>query len=272
MACGYIDEVLEAYWTSCWAEFSYPCGIKWCTATFSYPCGIKWCKKWGIPYPCGIKTCTGTFPYPCDIIWCKGHMWYPCRKWFPTKELCYDFTSVREDCWGFYGRLIGCCDGREYKITRMCFGYLSGVYHTSKKVCGFEVLDDSGPCTEGQSIPPGGNLPVAPPGTVAGAGSLSSGIVNPNAHDCSDTFSRKGRLTRKLGSCPKCMRLSALCTIVSWLLYFAAISMSFKWLGWVLLAPTILFSALSAAHALAFALKPAIKRLRWHKNHEWQAP
>ena len=142
MACGSAEEVLERYWAICHKDFNYPCGI-------------KWCKKWGIPYPCGLKYCKGSLPYPC-------------RKTRRKTKYCYDFSVVHESCKVFYAKLYGCCDGKEYEWSSACFGWF-GSYHTNKRICFDNPPKEVGKCKEGNSLPPGGEIPGGPidPGSVA---------------------------------------------------------------------------------------------------------
>lgn len=104
------------YWTTCYWEFSYPCGI-------------KWCRKWGVPYPCGIKTCKGNLPYPCrktKIVFC-----------------CTGVHRVR--CYGLYGEHWHCCDGRESKWWGKCWG-LGNTVESNVTMCRDSIPNESQGC------------------------------------------------------------------------------------------------------------------------------
>ena len=187
MSCGQLESVQERIWSTCYWEFNYPCGIRWCffaipypcgvitcTSSISYPCGVRWCSKWGISYPCGIRWCSATISYPCGIRWCTlnipypcgfnycaGRIPYPCRITVGTKKKCYDFSLVHENCKTVFSLNYGCCDGKEYRWTGKCLGWFDA-YHRNKKVCFDDEPEEIGDCTEGNSIPPGGNLPPGP--------------------------------------------------------------------------------------------------------------
>ena len=103
---------------------------------------------------------------------CSKKIWfvtirYPCRKTHEVTKYCYEFSVVHENCKVFYSRLWGCCDGKEFKWTRACFGWFD-VYFTNKHLCFYERLESTGGCTEGGSLPPGGEILGTPldPGSV----------------------------------------------------------------------------------------------------------
>lgn len=98
---------------------------------------------------------------------------YPCRKTRQATKYCYEFSVVHENCKVVYSRLWGCCDEREYRWTRACFGWFD-VYFTDKHLCFSKPLEALGTCTEGGSIPPGGEIPGGP---------LEPGDVLPNPDD-----------------------------------------------------------------------------------------
>lgn len=135
MACGEAVEVVETYWSICHAQFSYPCGI-------------RWCKKWGVPYPCGVR-------------WCSGKLPYPCRKSRAGVRYCFDFSVVHENCKVFRSKLYGCCNGTEYEWSAACFGWFDA-YLPQKRVCLKSPPKELGPCREGYSLPPGGSIPGGP--------------------------------------------------------------------------------------------------------------
>jgi hypothetical protein len=57
-----------------------------------------------------------------------------------------------------YGRLYGCCDGKEYQWSAGCFGWFTA-YHTNVDKCFDSPLESNGGCKEGNSIPIGGQIP-----------------------------------------------------------------------------------------------------------------
>lgn len=81
---------------------------------------------------------------------------YPCHKTRTRTVYCYDFSSMRSKCFGFYEVHHGCCDGREYRWTSRCFGWFTA-YFFNVRVCVSSRLTDRGKC--GTSIPPGGEIP-----------------------------------------------------------------------------------------------------------------
>lgn len=93
---------------------------------------------------------------------------YPCRKTREVTKYCYEFSVVHEKCTVAYSRLWGCCNGREYKWSKVCFGWFDA-YFFEKYLCFSEPLESIGECKEGASLPYGGLAPGGPidPGDVA---------------------------------------------------------------------------------------------------------
>lgn len=230
MACGEVVEVAVRYIGICWKKISIPCGIKWCDYTFRYPCGIKWCRKWGIPYPCGAKKCTGTIPYPCGFNWCEISIPYFCLKTRKKKRYCYDFSVIHQNCMVVYEKLYGCCGGNEYSWTDICLGWVES-YHTNVRKCFETPLKPNGPCQEGNSIPPGGNIPATP---------LDEGSVAPHPSNSGLTVSPFFQLLdMKLGKCRQCMMLSLFIFVVSWAVFLTfsrlgLIGSTLSFIGWIL--------------------------------------
>ena len=130
-------QVSEYYWTTCYKEFNYPCGIKWCHK-----------RVWGvrIPYPCGTK-------------YCKGNMPYPCRKTRTVTKWCYEFDAIHENCKVGIATNYGCENGVEYKWRSACFGWFNAYHvHGPYVKCFEEQLDDQGDCDN--TYPKGGQAPV----------------------------------------------------------------------------------------------------------------
>lgn len=118
---------------------------------------------------CGVKT------EVTERYWsiCYKKVWfasvpYPCRKTREVTKYCYEFSVVHENCKAFYSRLWGCCDGKEFKWSKPCFGWFDA-YFTNKYICFSKPLKSIGECSEGGSLPPGGLIPGGPiaPGDVA---------------------------------------------------------------------------------------------------------
>lgn len=234
MACGYESERWESYWATCYQEFSYPCGIRWCSRSV-----------WGVKiwYPCGIK-------------WCNGSAPYLCRKTRKVNKWCYDFSIIGFDCKVFYETLYGCCGGKEYSWNAACFGWVSGFTTSSRTVCFDEPLEDLGSCREGKSIPRGGTVLPEP---IDDYGSVSPGGVRDNY------ISRflslfLGQVLGKLGVCRSCMRLSFVGTALSSILFFAFLTMNWIQLAnQILLFPSVALSFLTLAHILAFMIRRIMK-------------
>lgn len=156
-------DVEHKFLMSCYWEFKYPCGIKWCSYELEYWCGIKWCKKWGIPYPCGNKWCKVSIPYPCGFKWCNGKVWYPCIKTRKIPGWCYDCSHTRIKC-SFLWCCEYCCeDGKEYRISCGPSWKVSyedyGPAKTVKAVSPYNLVGD---CKK--IIDPQDNRPIEPPG------------------------------------------------------------------------------------------------------------
>lgn len=254
MACGQLRRVYESYWGFCNFEFNYPC-LGWCRQTIMLPCGIKWCGFW----PCGFKWCPIRISLPC-IKTCKGSLPYPCKKYREVEKYCYDFSSVSQDCKVFFETLYGCCNGREYKWTAACFGWVSS-YLSGRTVCFNSPLEDLGPCRDGYSIPPGGTIPTVttppggttplvttPPGGTTPAEPTDGGSVSIHGGSLNDS------LTSKLGTCQSCIRFSSI-----GLLVFVALSIlvgffipsSIWWIKAVCYLFACFFLVLRLAHFLA---------------------
>lgn len=238
MPCAYAGTVYEKYLGVCHTQFDYPCGIKYCSQSFDYPCGIRWCKKWGVSYPCGVKTCTTSISYPCGFDYCSGSMPYPCVRTRAVDGWCYDFSSFRNDCRVAYERHKGCCGGVEYEWTSKCLGWVKA--YTRGTVCFKEKPKEVGPCTEGGSLPPGGQRPGGPldKNSVAPRG---SGLLR------ASTYVRS-----KLGRCAPCILLSFTGTLGSWVAVVLLATWSHS-ASVVAILPAIGFTLLSAAHVAAMA-------------------
>lgn len=93
--------------------------------------------------------------------WCKGWLGipYPCRKTRTVTKVCYTFSVVHTKCYGVYEVLWGCENGREYRWTGGCFGYFDAYLPGPITRCFDSYLTDKGSCSEGNSIPPGGQIP-----------------------------------------------------------------------------------------------------------------
>lgn len=218
MPCGEARDVHVHYWTTCWQSFSYPCGI-------------RWCKKWGIPYPCGVKFCRGRFPYPC-------------RKTRIETRYCYDFSVAKGSCKVFYESWYGCCGGQEYSWSDGCLGWFTH-YESNYSRCFEEPLKPEGPCKEGNSLPPGGQVPGGP---------LDEGSVAPHLRDPNYLKRIVNIIGKRLGICGRCMRWSGALCVAAWIslalaTVFDAPSMLVSRLLWGIALPT---TVLSAAHVARF--------------------
>lgn len=241
MPCGYSGDVYEKYLATCYWEFSYPCGLRYCNGSFNYPCGVRWCRKWGIPYPCGVRWCTANYSYACGFTYCTGRMPYPCIKTRVLKGVCYDFVSVQDDCKVVYEKHYGCCGGREYEWSDGCLGWVEG--WRPRTQCFAEAPEDIGECSEGNSIPFGGEAP---------GGSFDPGSVAPHPSGLTSStrssFKAVRRFASKLGRCRRCIRLSVTLTALSWV--------AFSVVG-AALPLALAFSTLTFAHLVAWIARRA---------------
>jgi hypothetical protein len=239
MPCGYPGDVYEKYLATCYWEFSYPCGIRYCNGSFNYPCGVRWCRKWGIPYPCGVRWCTATYSYPCGFNYCTGRLPYPCIKTRILKGVCFDFVSVHDDCKVLYEKHYGCCGGREYEWSDACLGWV-GAWRPRTE-CFAEAPKDIGKCSEGNSIPYGGQAP---------GGSFDPGSVAPHSSDLRSSsglrYAAIRRFSSKLGRCRRCIRLTVVLTTLSWA-SFAIVDAALPFV--------VLFSSFSIAHVVGFVAR-----------------
>ena len=89
---------------------------------------------------------------------------------------CYNFSVVHENCYAFFAVLYGCEGGREYKWYSGCFGWFDA-YYTNKRLCFSDRLEDRGPCGEGESIPPGGTIPVGASSTSHAMTAAGTGVT-----------------------------------------------------------------------------------------------
>ena len=72
---------------------------------------------------------------------------YPCRKTRTVTKFCCEFQIVHERCFIFRAVIWGCCDGKEYRWTRGCFGWFNAFHPGPITVCFNALPDDRGPCT-----------------------------------------------------------------------------------------------------------------------------
>jgi hypothetical protein len=74
-------------------------------------------------------------------------------------DYCYDFSVVHETCRVGQATNWGCQNGREYKWTAGCLGWFEA-YHSGRRLCFKSRLTDAGACSEGNSLPRGGQVPT----------------------------------------------------------------------------------------------------------------
>jgi hypothetical protein len=241
MPCAYERDSLESYLGICHADFTYPCGIKWCSI-----------KVWRIRiwYVCGILMCSGSIPYPCI-------------KWRKVTKSCYDFSWTGSTCWGLYEKHYGCCDGKEYRWTDWCLGFsisdgkvrpgVTGDYAPTVTVCFDEDPEELGACRTGSSIP---NDTIIPSGFQLGRTVRSEGISSPGMMPQWSVVRRM--LFRKLGQCSRCMGASFAGAGLFALLYESS-AIPGHWGTHIILFMTWAFSLLSLGHALAFIIRGVVK-------------
>lgn len=255
MACGERGKLSKWSLTICHADVPYPCGLRWCRWEFQYPCGLRWCRKWGVTYPCGVRWCSGSVTYLCGIVWCTFRVPYPCLKKTLVDAWCYDFSSIGKTCYLVGEVHYGCCEGREYRWTDWCLGAGYGNTGVSPIVGGSEgrhrvCLEDPpkeiGPCSEGKSIPRGGEAPggYLDPGSVTpqpgAGGTLGASSVR---------YSKVGTpVGSKLGRCTRCIRLSLAATAVSWISLWIVKTQDLDILAALLLLPATGFTLLGLVH------------------------
>jgi hypothetical protein len=236
MACEERCKCSRTRLAICHASIPYPCGIRWCQSSFSYPCGIEWCSSWGIPYPCGVEWCNGTISYPCGFDICYASVPYPCIRSVEVDGWCYEFWSIGETCYGFRKKVYGCCEGREYSWWAWCAGYFTD-YAALQSVCLTSKPKGTAGCNEGNSVPPGGEVPGGP---------LDPGRVAPGP--------RRLEYYKQRWGCAKCTVVSGVLAFLFWL-GLGDISYSIPTAYTAALGLWILFSLIFGVHLGSLMLR-----------------
>ena len=223
MACAEAGTVVKTEWKICYFPYLYPCAIRYCSGSVRYPC-IRWCSGVVGRYPCGIRLCRKSIRYPCGVVRCTVNLPYPCLEKTTVDGWCYDFSAVGETCFVLRALLYGCCNNREYRWTAWCLGAgysnkgpgvsVSGQYSTIR-ICFEKKLEEIGPCTEGNSLPEGGQSPGGPvdPGSVTS----SDGLLHRSELTTGVLGLGMRHFTERLGICPRCVCICAALTTTSWI-------------------------------------------------------
>jgi hypothetical protein len=78
---------------------------------------------------------------------------YPCERCRVATQWCYQFSSVKDQCFAFAEKHCGCEQGHEFCWWDGCFGWFTQ-WRFGVTACFDNLLDDQGTCGSG-SIPPG---------------------------------------------------------------------------------------------------------------------
>ncbi len=84
---------------------------------------------------------------------------YPCKRCRTVTQWCYQFTSVKDQCFVFREKHCGCENGREFCWWDGCFGWFTA-WRFGVTVCVDNQLEDKGPCSS--SSIPHGEVPGSP--------------------------------------------------------------------------------------------------------------
>ena len=77
---------------------------------------------------------------------------YPCERCRVVTQWCYQFSSVKDQCFAFAEKHCGCEQGHEFCWWDGCFGWFTN-WRFGATVCFDSQLEDQGACSG--SIPPG---------------------------------------------------------------------------------------------------------------------